>query len=343
MARELGQRTEILRGLQTVRGALGGRHHRGDARDPQAAHRRHHTAMQQVPVRALTHQVDERQPLERILESAEVLLATDADHEEQHLESFVDRRIRRAREQQRHRLLAQRRPDQAQHAEPVLRRNLVDRDQQHARERGRREALERIAPQPGRLGEHRGDQLRLHVAQRVGQLLAGDLPRGRHAIGQLRQRLIRDLHRVDRPLRGGMHRAHLAVPERPDRLVSHRRRCHRIRDDPGEPPRGLARGEARQPDATAPAQLDGMPGIDHPVAHLGERRICAEPGLAVLDQADEPLVRDPLERAAIRRDEAERVPDPVPQRRRDRVHGAQLDGELSHFASIDDSLGCVSW
>ncbi len=181
----------------------------------------------------------------------------------------------------------------------MLRGNVPDRHEQNARERWCREALERLAPQTRRLREDRAGHVRLHVAQRVGQLLARDLARRRRCIGELGERLVGDLHRIGRPLRGWMHPAQLPIAERPRRLLAHglgrRGVCEHARESFGR----LYRRKPRQPDAALPPHLDGVLAVDHPVAHVRERRICTEPAFTIGDHAIESLRGQPVERSTI--------------------------------------------
>ena len=333
--REPRQHAEVIGRLPGAARAHGRLEHRRRPRDAEAADRRNDAAIPEVPLRARADKVHLRHAGDRVLERGELRLASERDREEPGLERLVDGRLRRARPEQRQRFVPERGREQAQRAEPVLRRNIVEADVQHAREGRRRVRLDGLAPQPGRARDHGRRRLGLHVAQRDGQGLARDLAVGRHRVGEPPQRVVRDLDRVDRPLRLPVLAPQLAIAERVDRGLAHGRRRGGVVGQRGEPLRRLRRREQLEPRAAAAAEERIAPRVEHPVAEIGERRVRAEPRLPVLEQPRQPVGGDALERAG-RRQHGHGLADAIAERRRDRRHRPERRWQLRHLARIDD-------
>ena len=170
MSREWCQRGEIVGRAGAARDALLGRERRRRARRPQAAHGRDDAAMREMPPRACAHGLDLRHPGERGFERGQLGLAPQRDREQPRFDALglqlLLGALLGARAHELDRLVAERVGHEPQRAGPMLDADLVEADVKHARERRRREALDRASPQARCAGDHGRAGLAVDVAQR---------------------------------------------------------------------------------------------------------------------------------------------------------------------------------
>jgi len=120
------------------------------------------------------------------------------------------------------------------------------------------------------------------------------------------------------------HGTQLAVAERPDRLLAHRRWRRVVGRDRRHALRRLDRRKHRQPDAPAPPQLDGVLVLEHPHPDGRELRVRPQPRLTLGEQPVEPLRGHALERRAVGGHQPHHVLDAIPHPGRYPVHGPEL-------------------